>query len=117
MKKSNISGFSDTAPATTIDQMNATTNSSYFHTGTPTDTSKYFFLPTAGCQGDETYHPSNTYGAGKAGFYWLGTGLNNGNHIAYYLMFSSVDGEQMTGPFVKVIYNDRSCGYSLWTAQ
>lgn len=116
MKKSNISGFADTAPATTIEKMNATTNSSYFHTGTPADTSKYFFLPAAGCKGDG-YHNSDTYGPGIAGFYWLGTGINNGNHLAFYLVFASINGESMTGPFVKIVYNGRGCGYSLWTAQ
>lgn len=107
-KKSEIPGFSSTNLPSDVN----ITGNAYINTavkrGTPTDTSKYFFLPSQGYLSPDFY--SSQIGSDIAQFckYWTKDAYDSDN-AWYFLAYSS-------GVHVRT-YSKVSGGYCLWTAQ
>ena len=105
-KKSEIPGFSSTSlPSDVTFSYNYYNNSSVAQ-GTPSDTSKYFFLPLQGGM-RAVYSSSSSLEIGLSGIYWTKTSLDS--KYAWYLGFGK------SGIYIRT--GEKEMATPLWNAQ
>ena len=105
-KKSEIPGFSSTSlPSDVTFSYNYYNNSSVAQ-GTPSDTSKYFFLPLQGGM-RAAYSSSSDLEIGLSGIYWTKTSLDS--KYAWYLGFAK------SGIYIRT--GEKEMATPLWNAQ